>query len=121
MAAPNLVNITTITPATDSVISTNNTALQTLLAAPVSGKVNKINALYVANTSGSTVSADVSYKRSAGTETYFCKTLSISANTTTVVITKDSPLYQIDTDILYYKSSSATGDLTFTVSYEILA
>jgi len=38
-----------------------------------------------------------------------------------VVITKDSPLYQIDTDILYYKSSSATGDLTFTVSYEILA
>ena len=114
--ALNLAAIATITGL--SAVHVNaSTTIGTLLATPVANTVHKLNSLYVANTT-TVLTADVYITRSAVLG-YICKTLSVAANTTTVVITKDSPIYMEPGDVLFVVGS-ATG-LVFTVSYETLA
>ena len=114
--ALNIVNVATITGL--SAMHTNtSTTIYTLVATPVAETVHKLNSLYIANTT-TVLTADVYITRSSVLQ-YICKTLSVAANTTTVVITKDSPIYMEPGDVLNVVGS-ATG-LVFTVSYETLA
>ena len=119
--ALNLAAIATITAKTS--ISVNTATAASIIAAPSASTVVKINSLYAANTGSGTYTADVYIVRSSPSATiYIAKSLSILTATTTVVITKDSPIYlEETTDVLWVVCAGSTPTVTFTVSYEILA
>ena len=116
--ALNLALVSTITAKTNALI--NPTTFGTaLIAAPTAEQIIKINSLYVANTSAGTLTADV-YVLNTSATWYIVQSLSIATAITTIVITKDAPIYLLGTTDSLFAKGSATG-LTFTVSYELLA
>tara|TARA_R100001126_G_C4767827_1_gene120948 strand:+ start:14 stop:379 length:366 start_codon:yes stop_codon:yes gene_type:complete len=121
MAAPNLVNVATITA--KSVQATLDTTLTTeiLANASSSGKVFKVNAIIVANIDGSSA-ADVSVAitKSGGSPIMIASTISVPADATLVVIDKNSSIYLEEGDNIE-AGASASSDLTITISYEELS
>jgi len=123
--ALNLAAISTITAKTAYLVAP--TAAAVIIAAPSASPatVVKINSLYAANTGSGTYTADVYIIRtvlSVATPIYIAKSLSIATGITTVVITKDSPIYlEETTDVLWVVCAGSSPTVTFTVSYEILA
>lgn len=121
MAAPNIVNVATITGKTAVVnLSTTNATLVVENPA-ASGKVFKINSLYVSNVDG-TNNADItislySEDNIGGTATEICKTVVVPADATVVVITKDSAVY-LEEDKSIGATASAASDLKIVCSYE---
>lgn len=117
--ALNLAAITTITAKTS--VSANTGTAVTIITAPSANTVVKLNSLYAANTGSGTYTVDVYVLRSAASF-YLAKSLSIATGITTVVITKDSPIYlEETTDTLLVLCAGTTPTVTFTVSYEILS
>lgn len=121
MAAPNVVNVATITGKTAVVdLSTTNATL--VVENPASsGKVFKINSLYVANVDGS-AAADVtvslySEDNIGGTATEICKTVVVPADATLIVIDKNSSIY-LEEDKSIGATASAASDLKIVCSYE---
>lgn len=116
MAAPNIVNVTTITGKTAFVsLTTSATAIVTNSAA--SGMVYKINSILVANIDG-TNNADVTlYVTRSATDYYLAKTITVPADTTLVALSKETTFYLEEGDVIY-GLASATGDLQVTCSYE---
>jgi hypothetical protein len=121
MAAPNVVNVSTITGKTAVVnlSSTNATLVVENVAA--SGKVFKINTLYVSNVNGSTA-ADItislySEDNIGGTATQIVSTVSVPADATLVVISKDTSIY-LEEDKSIGATASAANDLKVVCSYE---
>jgi len=114
MAAPNIVNVTTITGKTSvQQVTTSATAIVTNSAA--SGKVFKVNALYVANVDG-TNAADVNVDLYRSTTAYhIAKTVSVPADSTLDVISKS--IYLEEGDELRL-TASVNGDLEAVCSYE---
>ena len=114
MAAPNIVNVTTITGKTAvQAVGTSATAIVSNSAA--SGKVFKVNALYVSNVDGA-AAADITvdiYRSS--TAYHVAKTISVPADSTVDIISK--ALYLEESDDLRL-TASATGDLEAVCSYE---
>ena len=130
--ALNLAAIATITAKTAYLVApTSATSIFTgslpVLTLPTTGQVYKINSLYAANTGAGTYTVDVFIKRiivspSSTTSIYLAKSLSIATGITTVVITKDSPIYlEETTDDIHVLCAGSSPTVTFTVSYEILA
>ena len=128
--ALNLAAITTITAKTAYLVApVSATSIFTgslpVLTLPTSGQVYKINSLYAANTGAGTYTVDVFIKRtisSSPVSIYLAKSLSIATGITTVVITKDSPIYlEETTDDIHVLCAGSSPTVTFTVSYEILA
>ena len=117
MAAPNIVNVTTITGKTAVlVVTTSATAIVTNSAA--SGQVLKVNALYVSNVDGvSAADVNVDIFRSS-TAYHIAKTVSVPADSTLDVISKSIYLEEGDTLRL---TASANSDLEAVCSYEIIA
>jgi hypothetical protein len=121
MAAPNIVNVATIVGKTTVIdLSTTNATLVVENPA-ASGKVLKINSLYVANVDGVN-NADVtvslySEDNIGGTATEICKTVVVPADATVVVITKDSAIY-LEEDKSIGATASAASDLKIVCSYE---
>ena len=121
MAAPNLVNVATITA--KSVQATLNTTLTTeiLANAASSGTVFTIPTLIVANIDGSSAAdASVFITKSGGSPVAFASTISVPADATLVVIDKNSSLYLEEGDNIE-AGASANSDLTITISYEELS
>jgi uncharacterized protein YajQ (UPF0234 family) len=118
MAAPNVVNVTTITGSTDvQSVSTSATAITTNAAA--SGKVYKINSLIVSNIDG-TNDADVSVDLfRSSTAYYIASTITVPADATLVVISKDMGIYLQEGDAIRCLAS-ANDDLQAICSYEII-
>ena len=116
MAAPNIVNVTTIIGHTDVlVVTTSATAVVTNSAA--SGKVFKINSLIVSNIDGTNV-ADITVDLFRSSTSYFlASTISVPADATLVVISKDNPIYLEEGDSIRCLAS-ADGDLQAVCSYE---
>lgn len=115
--ALNLALVSTITAKTYALI--DPTAFTSMGMAPTAEQIVKINSLYVANTSAGTLTADV-YVLDTSATWYIVKSLSIATAVTTIVITKDAPIYLMGTTQSLLVKGSAAG-LTFTVSYELLA
>lgn len=121
MAAPNIVNVATITGKTAVVdLSTTNATLVVENTA-ASGKVFKINSLYVSNVDGS-ANADItisiySEDNIGGTATEICKTVVVPADATLVVIDKNSSIY-LEEDKSIGATASAASDLKVVCSYE---
>lgn len=121
MAAPNVVNVATITGKT-AVVNLSSTNATLVVENPASSnKVFKINSLYVSNVDGST-SADItvslySEDNIGGTATEICKTVVVPADATLVVIDKNSSIY-LEEDKSIGAIASASNDLKIVCSYE---
>jgi hypothetical protein len=130
MTAPNLVNVATITGKVyfDALADTNLTSL--VLNPASSGKVFKINTLTAANVDGTNAATvDVSIHPSTTTAVgstvsstgySIASTITVPADATLVVISKDTSIYLEESQVLAIKSSAA-DDIHFVVSYEELS
>lgn len=114
MAAPNIVNVATITGKTAvQAITTSATAIVTNSAA--SNKVFKVNALYISNVDG-TNSATVNVDLFRSSTAYkIAHTITVPADATLDVVTK--PIYLEEGDALRL-TASANSDLEAVCSYE---
>ena len=127
MSAPNIVNVATITGKIfyDALADTNLTSL--VLNPASSGKVFKINMLTAANVDGTNAATvDVSYHPATTTAVgstvsstgyHLAKTITVPADATLVVISKDTSIYMEESSVLAVKASAA-DDIDFVVSYE---
>jgi hypothetical protein len=114
MAAPNIVNVTTITGKTAvQAVGTSATAIVTNSGS--SGKVFKINALYVSNIDGTNnAEINVDIYRSS-TAYHIAKTVVVPADATLDVISK--AIYLEEGDALRL-TANAASDLEAVCSYE---
>jgi hypothetical protein len=128
MAAPNIINPTSIIGKTTYFTPSGTTAVVLLTNAASSGKVLKINSVIASNVDGtSAVNATVSYYTngavaqgsapSGGTAYPIVSTVSVPANASLIVVDKSTQLYIEEGNCLSVTSSSA-NDITFVVSYE---
>ena len=121
MSAPNIVNVTTITGKSAVVDLTTTSATAVVSNAAASGKVFKINSLVVSNVDG-TNAADitVSYYSEddiGGTATQIVSTISVPADSSLVVIDKNTSIY-LEEDRSIGATASAANDLKVLVSFE---
>jgi len=120
MANPNIVNVSSIYGKTvfDADIATSASAIVTNAAS--SGKILKVNALTISNIDG-TNAADITatIKNAAGnsTNSTIANTVSVPADATLVLISKDTSIY-LEEDMSIHLASSVTGDLSGTCSYD---
>ena len=122
MAEPNLVNVTSIVGRTkvellvDDAITDSNCSILTAAA----DKLIKINSVIIANIDGSnSVNIDVAINHHDHGRHYLAKTVTVPADSTLVVIGKDSPIYLEENDQLEARADVAS-DAELVVSYEIL-
>tara|TARA_B100000029_G_C17427907_1_gene906801 strand:- start:75 stop:443 length:369 start_codon:yes stop_codon:yes gene_type:complete len=119
MAAPNLVNVTTILGKTTGAALDTSTTTSLLANSSSSGKVYKINSIIVANVDG-TSSADVTVSFYNGsTDYHLAKTVTVPADSTLIVLGKDSPIY-LEENHSIRGGASANSDLEIVISYEDL-
>ena len=124
MANPNIVNVTSILGNTSSTLitSTNNPFATALINnAASSNKVYKVNTIVVANVDG-TNAADItiqifSQDDLGGTGTALCSTVSVPADSTVIVIDKNTSFYLLE-DKSVGATASAANDLVVTCSWE---
>ena len=121
MAAPNIVNVATITGKSAVVNLTSTAATAVVSNAASSGKVFKINSILVANVDGS-VAADITlayYSQDdiGGTATELLKTVSVPQDSTLVAFDKNTSFY-LEEDKSIGATASAANDLKVFVSYE---
>lgn len=128
MAAPNIVNVTTIIGKTTYLTPSGTTAVVLLTNAASSGKVFKINQIIAANVNGtSAVTTTVSVYTngavaqgsapSGGTAYPMMSTVSVPANASLIVVDKSTALYLEENSCIAVTSSIASG-ITYTISYE---
>lgn len=120
MAAPNIVNVSTITGKTSTLAVT--TSAQTLVSnAASSGKVFKINMIYLANIDGTNdQTATVNFYSQddiGGTATALISTVTIPADATLIVLDKSSSIY-LEEDKSIGVLAGGNSDIVATVSYE---
>lgn len=116
MAAPNIVNVATITGKTvGAALGTSSADIVTNSAG--SGKVFKVNAIYVANVDGTdNADATVGFYDASSTTTYkLAHTVTVPADATLDVLSKAIYLEEGDKITAL---ASAVGDLEIVVSYE---
>jgi hypothetical protein len=117
MAAPNIANLSSIYGKSMGALLgiTANTTILTCAA----DKVVKINSVIVANVDG-TNNADVTvdfYDSSAATPYALAHTITVPADSTLVVVGKDSPIYLEESDEIR-SWASASSDLEIIISYD---
>ncbi len=118
MANPNLVNVTSITG--ESVQAALTTTLTTEILAAASDTLVKVNSIIIANIDGtSAVDASVFITKSGGSPVAIASTISVPADSTLVVVDKNTALYLEEGDNLE-AGASANSDAVITVNYEIL-
>ena len=119
MAAPNILSATSIYGKT--VGRALDTTLTTGVLTCAANKVLKINSIIVSNIDGS-AAADVTasfYDSTAATSYQIASTVSVPADSTLIVLGKDSPIYLEESDEIR-AGASANGDLVMIVSYDEL-
>jgi hypothetical protein len=121
MAAPNVVNVATITGKTAVTSLTTTNATLVVENPASSNKVFKINSLIVSNVDGSSA-ADItislySEDNIGGTATQIVSTVSVPADASLVVISKDTSIY-LEEDKSIGATASAANDLKVVCSYE---
>lgn len=121
MAAPNIVNVTTITGKTAYLSLANTSATVLVSNAASSDKVFKVNSILVANDDG-TNACDVTVKihsAAAGGGTGYClaSTISVAADSSLVILDKASSIY-LEEDKSIVVTAGTGGDLDVVCSYE---
>jgi hypothetical protein len=116
MSAPNVINTTSILGKTDVLdVTTTETAITTC----ASDKLYKINSVIVSNIDG-TNPADITVVLERSSVTYaIASTITVPADATLVVVTKDMGIYLEESDSIKL-TASANSDLQALCSYEII-
>ena len=124
MAAPNIVNVTTIIGKTAYATPANTTENVLLANTAASGKVLKINQIVVANVDGSSAAdATVAYNTAdggtadGGTSYPIISTVSVPADASIIAVDKNTGIY-LEEDRSIVVTSGTASDLTYTISYE---
>ena len=124
MAAPNIVNVQTITGTTSvsSLSTTSNTSIVSNAAS--SNQVWKINNVIVANTNGTNACNFSLFYNSAaaggGSNTAMASTISIPANASLIALDRSTQIYLPENTSLTVTAGTANV-LTVTISYEIIS
>jgi hypothetical protein len=128
MANPNIVNVTQIFGKTTYLTPAVNTPLVLVPNAALSGKVFKINQITAANVDGS-AAADVTVSiytngavaqgsaPSGGTAYPIASTISVPADTSVIIVDKNTSFY-LEEGVSVIVTSGTASDITFTISYE---
>lgn len=121
MAAPNVVNVATIT-AKSALVALSSTSQTTLVSnAASSGKVFKINMIQVANVDGTNacdVTIDVHSAASGGGTAYsLVATASVPADASLIALDKNTALY-LEEDKSITATAGTANDLEVIISYE---
>ena len=128
MAAPNIVNVSTIYGKSTYYTPSGTTAVVLLTNASGSGKVLKINQIVCANVNGSAaVDATVAIYTngaqaqgsapSSGTAYPVISTVSVPADASLIAVDKTTAIYLEEDKCISVTSGTASG-LTFSISYE---
>ena len=120
MANPNIVAVATINGNVKAA-AVGTVITEICSNAVSSGKIFKVNSLYVANIDG-TASADLTvnhYSQAAlgGTAIAIASTVAVAADSTLVVVTKDSAIYLLENQSLGCLCATS-GDLQFVCSWD---
>ena len=119
MAAPNIVNVATITG--KSVIGALGTSTASLLQnSASSNKVFKINTILVSNVDGTNSATAAISLYDGSNDRYIAKGITVPAGATVVLIDKNSSLY-LEENRHIRGDASAAGDLEYIISYEELS
>jgi hypothetical protein len=119
MAAPNIVNVSTITGKT-AYIAVTTSAQDFLVNAAASGKVLKVNSIIVANVNGTGAAQVTVYMYRNNTEYRIASTIYVPANSSLVVVSKDAGIYMEEGDTLRI-FGSVNSYLVATCSYESIS
>jgi|TARA_A100001201_G_scaffold143298_1_gene144335 hypothetical protein len=124
MAAPNIVNVATITAKTDTALLSGTSAVNALNNPASSGKVMKVNSLVISNVDASaaaTITIGI-YPQDdiGGTAVIYANAVSVAPNSFLVAIDKDVGMY-LEEDTSLGVTASAANDLTYTITYEELS
>ena len=124
MAAPNIVNVATITAKPDTAVLTGTSAVNALNNPASSGKVMKVNSLVISNVDASaaaTITIGI-YPQDdiGGTAVVYANAVSVAPNSFLVAIDKDVGMY-LEEDTSLGVTASAANDLTYTITYEELS
>jgi hypothetical protein len=121
MAAPNIVNVSTITGKTAKVALTTTSQTTLVSNAASSNQVFKINMIQVANVDGTNacdVTVDVHSAASGGGTAYsLASTISVPADASLVVLDKNTALY-LEENTSITATAGTASDLEVLVSYE---
>ena len=121
MAAPNIVNISSMVGKTDTTSLTTTSPTIILNNAAPSNKVLRVTMVRAVNVDGSNA-ADITvslYSAASlgGTATELIQAKEVAINTNLDVITKDTPLY-LEEDTSLGATASAANDIKMIVTYE---
>lgn len=121
MAAPNVVNVATITGKTATVALSTTSATTLVSNAASSGKVFKINMIQIANVDGTNacdVTVDMHSAASGGGTAYsLVATVSVGADSSLVALDKSTAIY-LEEDRSITATAGTANDLEVIVSYE---
>jgi hypothetical protein len=121
MAAPNIVNVTTILAKTGNLTPANTSANVLLANAASSGKVLKINMIIACNVDGTNaVDTTVAINTAAagsGTSYPIASTISVPADASLIVSDKSTAFY-LEEDESIVVTSGTSSKIAYTVSYE---
>ena len=121
MANPNIVNVTSILGKSAVVDLTSTSATSVVSNAASSNKVFKINTLIVSNVDGvNAADITINYYSAAalgGTATQIVSTVSVPADSSLVVIDKNTTFY-LEEDKSIGATAGSANDLKVLISYE---
>lgn len=118
MTAPNIVDVTSIIGKSygEELVAATSTEI---LKNNVTDAVFKINTVIVCNKNGSSgLNVTASLRKNAGTLYPFASTVFVPADSSMVLIGKDSPIYLEENDSI---NAGGSTDLVMIVSYEIIS
>ncbi len=119
MAAPNIVNVTSILGKTTAAALDTTLTTSLLANAASSNKLLKLNSIIVANKDGTSAAAVTISWYNGSTDFYLASTVNVPADSTLIVMGKDSPIY-LEEGQSIRGGASANGDLDVIISYEEL-
>ena len=121
MAAPNIVNVTSILGKTDQYALTTTSQTTILSNAASSGNVLKVNMIQVANVDGTNacdITIDVHSAASGGGTAYsLVSTVSVPADASLIVLDKNTAIY-LEEDMSITATAGTINDLEVVISYE---
>ena len=122
MAAPNIVNVTSIIGIT-TMGPLTATSTRLLINNSGSNTVLRVNSIQIANTNGvSNVDVSIGINDSAagtGTTSYLAKTVTIPADSSLVISGKDTPFYLEENRSITGVANASDAD--FVISYEVIS
>ena len=121
MAAPNIVNVATITGKTTFGTLSTTVSTSLLSNANASGKVFKINSIIVSNSDTSNRTTTISINNGAAgggaTTIKFAHEIPVPTNSTIVIVGKDNPIY-LEENTSIVGGAGANTALDYIISYE---